>query len=97
MSLSVQSSSGAGVASHATSGSGTTASTSTEQTTKNMFMQLLVAQLKNQDPSNPADGTQFVTQLAQLQQLEQSVNTGQDVADIRAQLDALAASQTTTA
>jgi flagellar basal-body rod modification protein FlgD len=56
-----------------------------------MFMQLLVAQLQNQDPMSPADGTQFVTQLAQLQQLEQSVNTGQDVSDIRARVDALAA------
>jgi flagellar basal-body rod modification protein FlgD len=58
-----------------------------------MFMQLLVAQLENQDPMNPADGTQFVTQLAQLQQLEQSVDTGQDVADIRTQVDAMAAAQ----
>jgi len=56
-------------------------------------MQLLVAQLENQDPMNPADGTQFVTQLAQLQQLEQSVDTGQDVADIRARVDAMAAAQ----
>jgi len=37
------------------------------------FLQLLVAQLKNQDPSSPADGTQFVTQLAQFSQLEQLV------------------------
>jgi len=50
---------------------------------KNMFLQLLVAQLQNQDPLNPADGTQFLTELAQFQQLEQSVNTGQDVSAIR--------------
>src|SRR6185312_14686056 len=35
------------------------------------FLQLFVAQLKNQDPLNPADGTQFVSQLAQFSQLEQ--------------------------
>ena len=46
---------------------------------KNMFLQLMVAQLQNQDPMNPTDSTQFVTQLAQMQQLEQSVNMGQDV------------------
>ncbi|HEY1335957.1 MAG TPA: flagellar hook capping FlgD N-terminal domain-containing protein, partial [Bryobacteraceae bacterium] len=41
---------------------------------KNMFLQLLVAQLRNQDPLNPSDGTQFIAQLAQFQQLEQSIN-----------------------
>ena len=61
---------------------------------KNMFMQLLVAQLQNQDPLNPTDSTQFVTQLAQFQQLEQSVNSGQDITAIRQDLDTLVASAT---
>ena len=65
-------------------GSGTT------QVTKNMFLQLLVAQMKNQDPLNPADGAQFLAQLAQFQQLEQSINTGQDISAIRGDLDKLA-------
>jgi len=30
------------------------------------FLQLLVAQLKNQDPTNPADPTQFMTEIAQI-------------------------------
>jgi flagellar basal-body rod modification protein FlgD len=60
---------------------------------KNMFMQLLVAQLKNQDPLNPTDSTQFVTQLAQFQQLEQSVNSGADISDMRQDLDQLAGAQ----
>lgn len=38
------------------------------------FLQLLVTQLKNQDPTNPVDGTQFVAQLAQFSQLEQMIN-----------------------
>jgi flagellar basal-body rod modification protein FlgD len=58
---------------------------------KNMFLQLLVAQLKHQDPLNPSDGTQFIAQLAQFQQLEQSVNTGQDISGIRQDLDQLLA------
>lgn len=62
--------------------------------TKNMFTQLLVAQLKNQDPLNPADGTQFITQLAQFQQLEQSVNTGQDITAMRQDLDQIAGKTT---
>ena len=35
------------------------------------FMQLLVAQLENQDPTQPQDGMQFITQLAQFASLEQ--------------------------
>ena len=34
------------------------------------FMKLLVAQLKYQDPSNPADSTQFLAQTAQFTQVE---------------------------
>jgi flagellar basal-body rod modification protein FlgD len=59
--------------------------------TKNMFLQLMVAQLRNQDPLNPTDSTQFVTQLAQMQQLEQSTNMGQDVSAMRQDLDKLVA------
>ena len=63
--------------------------TSGTQVNKNMFLQLLVAQIKNQDPLNPTDGVQFLTQLAQFQQLEQSLNMGQDLAAVRADLDKL--------
>lgn len=58
--------------------------------TKNMFLQLLVAQIKNQDPLNPSDGAQYLTQLAQFQQLEQSMNSGQDITAIRSDLDKIA-------
>ena len=43
------------------------------------FLQLLVAQLKNQDPSQPVDGTTFVTQLAQFSDVEQALGTRQDL------------------
>lgn len=36
-------------------------------------MSLLVAQLKNQDPLSPQDGTAFVAQLAQFNSLDQLV------------------------
>jgi flagellar basal-body rod modification protein FlgD len=50
---------------------------------RNTFLKLLVAQIKNQDPLNPTDGIQFVTQLAQFGSLEQNVQMGQDMAAIR--------------
>lgn len=53
---------------------------------ENVFLNLLVAQLKNQDPENPADGTQFVAQLAQFTQLEQSMAMRQDLDAIKTRL-----------
>jgi len=41
----------------------------------NDFLNLLIAQLKNQDPTSPADPTQFVAQLATFSQVEQQVQT----------------------
>lgn len=38
------------------------------------FLQLLVSQLQNQDPLNPTDSTQFVSQLTGYSQLEQLIN-----------------------
>ncbi|CNG87668.1 flagellar hook assembly protein FlgD [Yersinia kristensenii] len=40
----------------------------------NQFMTLLVAQIQNQDPLNPMDGTEFVSQMAQLSQVQSTEN-----------------------
>ena len=43
------------------------------------FLKLLVAQLQNQDPLNPSDSMQFVSQLAQFSELEQVIAIRSDV------------------
>ena len=47
------------------------------------FLQLLVAQLKNQDPLQPQDGSAFVAQLAQFSNLDQAIGARQDLDAIR--------------
>ena len=49
----------------------------TTKTDKDVFLQLLVAQLQYQDPMNPADSGEFLSQSAQFNALEKM----QDVAD----------------
>ena len=63
-------------------GSTGAASSTTALASESVFLQLLVAQLKNQDPQNPADGTQFVTQLAQFTTLEQETRSRSDLDSI---------------
>jgi flagellar basal-body rod modification protein FlgD len=46
---------------------------------KNQFLQLLVAQMKGQNPLDPQDGTQFVSQLAQFSSLEELINIRTDL------------------
>src|SRR2546426_6723245 len=41
---------------------------------QSQFLQLLVAQLKGQNPLDPQDPTQFVSQLAQFSSLEELIN-----------------------
>jgi flagellar basal-body rod modification protein FlgD len=48
------------------------------------FLKLFVAQLKNQNPLQPQDGTQFMAQLAQFSSLEQELQMRQDLDAIKA-------------
>lgn len=57
--------------------SGTT--TSSSFVSQDTFLKLLVTQLKNQDPLNPQDSSQFVSQLASFSSLEQMTNMSQSM------------------
>lgn len=58
---------------------------------KEMFMQLLIAQVKNQDPLNPTDGVQFLTQLAQFSELEQMAEIRNEISGLRTDIKDVAA------
>jgi flagellar basal-body rod modification protein FlgD len=50
-----------------------------------VFLQLLVAQLRTQNPLEPQKGTEFVTQLAQFNTLEQLIAIRSELAALRQQ------------
>lgn len=52
---------------------GTKVVDSGDSTDQDLFLKLLVAQMTNQDPFNTQDPTQYVTQLAQFNMLEQTM------------------------
>ncbi|MBX4954856.1 flagellar hook assembly protein FlgD [Rhizobium lentis] len=57
----------------------TTSSSSSAQSKATMnydnFLQLLIAQMKNQDPTDPMDASEQVAQLATFSQVEQTIQT----------------------
>ena len=59
----------------------------------NEFLQLLTAQLQNQDPTSPTDPTQFVSQLAQFSTVEQLVQSNTKLDTISQTLSGLALGQ----
>ena len=68
-----------------------TTSTATTDVTKDSnqvdydaFLTLLVAQLKNQDPTEPVDAEQYLAQLASFSSVEQQIKTNDKLAEILA-------------
>jgi len=49
---------------------------------KDDFLKLFVTQLQNQDPLNPQDSSQFISQLAQITQVEQAYNTNTNLQNL---------------
>ncbi len=50
---------------------------------KDAFLNLLIAQLQNQDPLNPTDSTEFTAQLAQFSSLEQLGNVNDNLKQLQ--------------
>ncbi len=73
-----QASGSSGSSSSASNAPGSMSSLTSEST----FLQLLIAQIKNQDPLNPTDSIQFVGQLVQYSELEQLMNINQGVTNL---------------
>ena len=72
--------------SKSSSSTSSTTSTSSTGVDYNTFLRLLIAEMKNQDPTNPMDTSQYMSQFAQLSSVEQAMQTNN-------KLDALLSSQ----
>ena len=77
----------------ASSTDSTAAITGSINMNKNDFLQLLMAQLQNQDPLSPEDPKDFVSQLAQFSSLEQQINTNSNLSDLSTAIKGLQQSQ----
>lgn len=67
-------------------GAGSTPTAPNNDLGKDAFLQLLVTQLQNQDPTNPQDGGEFVAQLATFSQVEQLTTMNESIGFMSGQL-----------
>jgi len=63
----------------ASTSSSSGAASSTSDLTSSDFLTLLVSELQNQDPTQPTDPNEYITQLAQVNSLEQLVSINQGI------------------
>lgn len=66
----------------AASSTAATASTAKANVDYESFLRLLVAELKNQDPTEPMDSTQYIAQLASFSNVEQGIQTNTKLDDL---------------
>jgi flagellar basal-body rod modification protein FlgD len=58
------------------------------------FLQLLVAQMRHQDPINPLDGAEFASQLAQFNSVEQLISVNGGIRELQQSQEMMSASLT---
>ena len=66
----------------ASSTSSSSSSTGSATVTANDFLQLLVTEMKNQDPTADTDPNQYIDQLVQVNSLQQLIQINQDLAPL---------------
>ncbi|WP_033829218.1 flagellar hook assembly protein FlgD [Bacillus andreraoultii] len=59
-----------------------TQSTNTNTLGKDAFLKLLITQLQNQDPLNPMQDKEFISQMATFSQLEQAISMGESIKEL---------------
>jgi len=68
--------------SNQTTAAGSQAASNTMNVDYDTFLKLLIAQMKNQDPTDPMDPTQQVAQLATFSQVEQTIQTNKNLENL---------------
>lgn len=80
-----------------TSSSGTSATETSSSDLQTMFLNLLVTELQNQDPTQPVDPTEMVGQMISLNQLDQLVSINQTLSSLGTSTASTASTQATAA
>lgn len=68
---------------YATSNVQKAARTPSKELGKDQFLQILVTQLRNQDPMQPLEDKEFIAQMAQFSSLEQMMNVSKEMTALR--------------
>jgi flagellar basal-body rod modification protein FlgD len=78
-----------------TNNSSSSAASGSSDITSNDFLTLLVSELKNQDPTQPTDPNQYITQLAQVNSLQQLISINQGIGTLDSAISSPSSSSAT--
>ncbi|WP_353855753.1 flagellar hook assembly protein FlgD [Bacillus sp. Bos-x628] len=77
----------------ATTDTSSSAAKKTDTLGRDQFLKILLTQLQNQDPTNPLDDREFVTQLATFSSLEQQMNMNESIGQLNKVMSTFVAHQ----